>query len=319
MLNPSGGSEWRTVSLYRHLREHADVKIWRFRQAQASSFTDVEGRAIDIRRLSFPRGGNLVFIGVYFDIGKWIWLARPRRVILTYNTPDPVKLAQRIELIRRACAVEPEIVFCSQELAGQVPFAGTIEPSLVDLAVFLPRPGDAGVSFTVGRLSRDTPEKHHPNDMALYQKLVQSGCIIDVMGATAAMRTAAEGATNFTLRPIGDVDAPDFLRSLDCFFYRTSPEWAEPWGRVIIEAMASGVPVVTDRRSGASRVIDHGRNGLLFDTDEEAIAAILSLKADPVLRRSIGKAARETAEAILSDEVRERVRNFYLGGIGQMA
>ena len=312
MLNPSGGSEWRTVSLYRQLQPSADVKIWHFREAPSEAFSGISLAKIDTRRLSFPRGGTLVFVGVYFNISHWIRLARPRRVILTYNTPDAERLAARVELIRKTCGIEPEIVFCSRELAAQVPFRGIVEPSLVDLDAFAPTDRTGRDSFRIGRLSRDAPEKHHPVDMALYARLAEQGCEIDVLGATAEMRAAGLAPEQVHMRAIGSVKAPVFLQGLDCFFYRTAPEWPEPWGRVIIEAMASGLSVVTDRTSGASSVIEHGRNGLLFDTTEEAFELLMRLKDDPALRQSLGQAARSTAESLLSDEVRAQVQAFYL-------
>ncbi|PZQ57685.1 MAG: hypothetical protein DI555_01860 [Novosphingobium pentaromativorans] len=312
MLNPSGGSEWRTASLYRQLQGSADLQVWHFREAPSDAFTGIRMKGIDTRRLSFPRGGTLVFIGVYFNISHWIRLARPSRVILTYNTPDPLRLAEKVDLIRKTCGIEPEIVFCSQELADQVPYRGTVEPSLVDLEAFVPVDRSGRDSFRLGRLSRDAPEKHHPEDMDLYRHLDAAGCEIDVLGATPVMQAVPFPSGRVHMRPIGSVKATDFLRSLDCFFYRTSPQWAEPWGRVIIEAMASGLPVVTDRTSGASSVIEHGRNGLLFDTTQEALDLLMRVKAEPELRQSLGDAARATAENLLSDEVRETVKAFYL-------
>ncbi|EQB15295.1 glycosyltransferase family 4 protein [Novosphingobium lindaniclasticum] len=314
MLNPSGGSEWRTISLYRQLEPAADVRIWHFREAPSDAFSNVRLSRIDTRKLSFPRGGTLVFVGVYFNISHWIRLARPRRVILTYNTPDAERLAAKVDLIRKTCGLEPEIVFCSRELAEQVPYKGVVELSLVDLDAFTPSDRSGRTGFRLGRLSRDAPEKHHPEDMTLYAELAQQGCEVDILGATVEMQTAplATSSANVHMRPLGSVKAPEFLHGLDCFFYRTSPLWAEPWGRVIIEAMASGLPVVTDRTSGASSVIEHGRNGLLFDTTQEAFDLVMRLKTDSALRESLGKAARETAENLLSAGVRAQVQAFYL-------
>ncbi len=312
MLNPSGGSEWRTVSLYRQLQSAAEVRIWHFRGAPSEAFSGFDLSRIDTLRLAFPRGGTLVFVGVYFNISHWIRLARPERVILTYNTPDAKRLTARVDLIRRTCGLEPEIVFCSKELASQVPFRGTVEPSLVDLDAFTPADRSGRTTFRVGRLSRDAPEKHHPEDMQLYERLAEQGCEVDVLGATSEMQANAPRPGLIHMRPLGSCAAPAFLHDLDCFFYRTSPQWAEPWGRVIIEAMASGLPVVTDRTSGASSVIEHGRNGLLFDTTEEAFDLIMKLARDPALRRSLGQAGRVTAEDLLSVDVRARLEAFYL-------
>ncbi len=50
-------------------------------------------------------------------------------------------------------------------------------------------------------------------------------------------------------------------------------DWPEPFGLVMIEAMACGTPVVAYRRGAAPEVIEDGETGFLVDTQEQAIAA----------------------------------------------
>jgi hypothetical protein len=50
----------------------------------------------------------------------------------------------------------------------------------------------------------------------------------------------------------------------------------------------------------------------LFDTHQEALEILLSLKEDRALRESVGKAARETAEELFSAAVRSEIVEFYL-------
>lgn len=56
------------------------------------------------------------------------------------------------------------------------------------------------------------------------------------------------------------------------------PTRYEPWGLVIVEALASGLPVVTSRLAGASAVVEEGVTGVLLDepTDAAALAAGLA-------------------------------------------
>jgi hypothetical protein len=42
-------------------------------------------------------------------------------------------------------------------------------------------------------------------------------------------------------------------------------------GRVVTEAMACGLPVVCHESGGYAEIIEHGRNGFLFDTQQEAL------------------------------------------------
>jgi len=51
-------------------------------------------------------------------------------------------------------------------------------------------------------------------------------------------------------------------------------DWPEPFGIVMIEAMACGTPVLAFRRGSTPEVIDDGVTGIVVDTVEEAIAAL---------------------------------------------
>jgi len=51
-------------------------------------------------------------------------------------------------------------------------------------------------------------------------------------------------------------------------------DWPEPFGLVMIEAMACGTPVVARNRGSVAEVVDEGITGFIIDSDEEAIAAV---------------------------------------------
>jgi Glycosyltransferase len=51
-------------------------------------------------------------------------------------------------------------------------------------------------------------------------------------------------------------------------------QWEEPFGMVMIEAMAAGTPVVATRRGSVPEVVDHGRTGWIVDTLDELPEAI---------------------------------------------
>ena len=50
-------------------------------------------------------------------------------------------------------------------------------------------------------------------------------------------------------------------------------EWPEPFGLVMIEAMACGTPVIAFRRGSVSEVLKDGTSGFIVDTIEQAAAA----------------------------------------------
>jgi glycosyltransferase involved in cell wall biosynthesis len=50
--------------------------------------------------------------------------------------------------------------------------------------------------------------------------------------------------------------------------------WPEPFGIVMVEALACGTPVIATRCGSTPEVIEHGRTGFLCDNTEELVAAV---------------------------------------------
>ncbi|MDL1909442.1 glycosyltransferase family 4 protein [Chloroflexi bacterium CFX6] len=73
--------------------------------------------------------------------------------------------------------------------------------------------------------------------------------------------------------------------------------WAEPFGRVIVEAMASGLAVVGTKVGGASEILVDGENALTFTPDDpESLSLQLKrLIESPALRERLAASGRETA------------------------
>nr|MDQ3324126.1 glycosyltransferase family 4 protein [Acidobacteriota bacterium] len=73
----------------------------------------------------------------------------------------------------------------------------------------------------------------------------------------------------------------------------------EGLGTVILEAMASGVPVIATDVGGVPEIIEHGENGVLFPVgDVEALAGEISrmINLDDAARGRIIRKGRETIE-----------------------
>jgi len=95
--------------------------------------------------------------------------------------------------------------------------------------------------------------------------------------------------------PIPSSGMPDYYRGLDLLVLpsRTYPNWKEQFGRVLIEAMATGVPVVGSDSGEIPNVI--GEAGLIFPQDD-ALAlreAIEKIRGDKELRQRLAQAGRE--------------------------
>jgi glycosyltransferase involved in cell wall biosynthesis len=307
------GSEWRTYELFRQLSSAATVRIWS-QSRPAPQFTALAPiRRIRPGLLRFPFGGTIVFVGVYARIGRWLRFARPRRVVVVYNTDAPLQYTRYTRQIERATGLRPEFVFASAWLRQSVGGTGPVEISPIDLQRFTPASTPAAARpFTVGRHSRDSAKKHHRTDPALYERLAANGCRVRLLGGTVLGPALGSRPGIAELLPLNAEPAETFLHSLDCFYYRTSDNFREPHGRVVQEAMACGLPVVAHRDGGYATYIEHGRNGFLFEKQDEAFALLLELRNDHGLRQRLGTAARATVESLFSPAERERMRRFYL-------
>ena len=69
----------------------------------------------------------------------------------------------------------------------------------------------------------------------------------------------------------------------------------EPFGRVLIEAMQAGVPVIAARAAGPAEIIEPNRSGLLFEPDNkrELIEYMTRVFRDPLLRSQLVEAGCE--------------------------
>ena len=84
------------------------------------------------------------------------------------------------------------------------------------------------------------------------------------------------------------------------------PSLSDGFGYVVGEAMASGVPVIVTRNTGAADLVVDGKNGYIVPVcDSEAIRERLAhLAAHPALLKEMGRQARETMRSRNGDEWR---------------
>lgn len=91
-------------------------------------------------------------------------------------------------------------------------------------------------------------------------------------------------------------DIPNVLSALDVFALASVPN-SEGTPTAILEAMATGLPIVASRVASIPEVVDEGRNGYLVPSkDANAMAErLVRLLRDPGHRRAMGSAGRQRA------------------------
>ncbi len=98
---------------------------------------------------------------------------------------------------------------------------------------------------------------------------------------------------------INERDKGEFLGEARALLFPV--DWPEPFGLVMIEAMACGTPVLAFRRGSISEIMEHGVTGAVVDTIEEAITMLPQMLA--LNRRRIRRAfeQRFTATRMAND------------------
>jgi hypothetical protein len=107
--------------------------------------------------------------------------------------------------------------------------------------------------------------------------------------------------TVFTGYLQGD-DLSHAYASADVFCF---PSASETFGNVVLEAMASGLPVIAPRSGGPVDHVRHGENGFLFPTEDQRafVTKVARLVADPARARQMGESARAYARTLTWETV----------------
>lgn len=74
---------------------------------------------------------------------------------------------------------------------------------------------------------------------------------------------------------IGDEEKSEFLSGAKALLFPI--DWPEPFGLVMIEAMACGTPILAFGRGSVPEVIDHGVTGFIVKSEQEAAASVRRL------------------------------------------
>jgi UDP-glucose:(heptosyl)LPS alpha-1,3-glucosyltransferase len=135
-----------------------------------------------------------------------------------------------------------------------------------------------------------------------------------VIGSGSArpwQRRAAGLGLGDRVRFAGRVADPErYYAAADIF---ALPTFFDPFANATLEAMASGLPVVTSRQNGAAEILRPGVDGLIVDRpdDVDGLAEALASLADPATRSALGEQARQTALRFPWERPLERTLEVY--------
>jgi glycosyltransferase involved in cell wall biosynthesis len=87
----------------------------------------------------------------------------------------------------------------------------------------------------------------------------------------------------------------------------------EPFGQVILEGMAAGVPVIAARAGGPAEILRHDVTGVLYESaDLDGLANAMERMRDPALRERLSAAARQALGPYSPPVVAAELQQLYV-------
>lgn len=105
---------------------------------------------------------------------------------------------------------------------------------------------------------------------------------------------------------------PHYYQIAKCFVTAST---SETQGLVVLEAAASGLPIVAINDESYYPVVFEGQNGLYYHTENEYIDALEKLFAHPEAMKIMGAKSLEIADSFSSDNFYNRIMNVYTEAI----
>ena len=246
-----------------------------------------------------------------FDILHFHLDYYPFSLFMRQATPFVTTLHGRLDLPEHqhlfATFTAAPVVSISNAQRQPVPDAGwvrTIHHGLPEQSL-MPRPVKPTYFAFLGRIS---PEKAVDEAIRIAER-----CGVPLKLAAKVDKVDREYFET-TIRPmlrppaveyIGEIDdsqKSDFLSGAICLLAPSA--WPEPFGLVMIEAMACGCPVIAYKQGAVREVIDEGVTGFVVANESEAVAAVsrLARLSRPAVRKHFERrfTARRMAEDYLA-------------------
>lgn len=271
----------RLVRVFREVRKFSPD----FLQSQhffANSYVGLTGRIRRLKSIGAMRNNGRSELRESGRFGGW----------LNLHTPVTIAANSRMAI---ECAVEHGLP------ASRLHFL----PNVVDTDLFQPRAISSENPVTLIAVGRLVKQKRLDRFISILGRLrgefglnvkgliVGPGCCNEDVRPELESQAGAAGLSSETLELRGAVSdmRPVYRGASVCVL--TSDYEGTP--NVLLEAMASGLPVVATRVGGVPEIVRHGITGLLFEPGdlEGMIAALVELLRNVELRTKIGNQARD--------------------------
>lgn len=136
------------------------------------------------------------------------------------------------------------------------------------------------------------------NDIKFYTRLLKDTkeTKFMFMKAHKEIEEHFRGESRMKFYDWNEISVEDFLQQGHVYLYRTSNLWRDQYPRVVAEALAAGLPVLSEPRDGTKDRIDYGNSGFYCIDYDAFLYGVRILQRKEKLRQEMGKYARNWAK-----------------------
>jgi glycosyltransferase involved in cell wall biosynthesis len=189
---------------------------------------------------------------------------------------------------------EMHLVSVSEAQRGTMPWAnwvGTVHHGIPE-NLYQPRIEPGAYLAFLGRIS---PEKRVDRAIEIARrtgiplKIAAKVDVVDEEYFESQIRALLDDSLIEYIGEIGDHEKSEFLSGACALLFPV--DWPEPFGLVMIEALACGTPVIAYRAGSVAEIVEEGKTGYIVETLDEAVNAV----------RRIGALDRRTCRRVFEE------------------
>ena len=138
-------------------------------------------------------------------------------------------------------------------------------------------------------------------DTVFYKRFLSDmkGVRFEFMEAHPELKEAFKNEPRMVFHTWNSMPVPQFLSRGHVYLYRTSNMWRDNYPRVVGEALAAGLPVLTEPRDGTKDRVEHGDTGFHCVDYDGFLYALKLLRRKEEYRQQMGEMAREWSKLFL--------------------
>jgi phosphatidylinositol alpha 1,6-mannosyltransferase len=224
------------------------------------------------------------------------WAGPRRRAAVEFTEAETLRWTLRFyRFAKLMFAPNPELV---EMLAAATGRPSYLMKRGIDTQLFAPsrRTRTSNDEFVIGFVGRLSPEKQVRLLADVEQRLREHGIQnyrFLVVGDGSERPWLQENLKQATLPGVlSGIPLAEAYANMDVFLF---PSETDTFGNVVLEAMASGVPVIVSKFGGPKFMVQPGQNGYVAGSFEEFVDAVMDLRSHPILHAHMAEGARATA------------------------